>query len=575
MHAEKGFYMCRFAFVYIVFCAVFPVFGQDFASSPARPDRAVDALTLPSIFSDRMVLQRDKPVRIWGWAKAGATVSVAFAGQQKTAKADGKGAWQLELDALEASFENRPLSVSAGGKEIVLKDVLVGEVWVCGGQSNMAWTLSGSLDADVEIPSADYQAIRYVRLPLIASPTPEADYPVDASRKDPEGRWYPCQPQHMEKCTAVGYYFGQRLHRMLKVPVGLIDTSWGGTMAQHWVERSRLQPIPEMQVHFDKFAEAMKEWDDGGGAEGAAADYKKGLAEYEAAQKAWKEGQPKPRRPGQRKDPSLGRQPAGMVNGIIAPISGYSVKGVLFYQGENNSFGESWKPFHRTFPAVIDTFRRSFGNKDLPFGIIQIAGWSTRRSMSYDMNHHCNVVREIQFDVWRRTSNTGLIVSFDANSDSNIHPKRKQPVGERSARWALAEVYQAKGYRDKPIPWRGPIFEKMEVKDGKCVLYFDKASASGLRLNKSMVHGFVIAGEDKVFHSDVQGRADSKNGTVIVWSESVKAPVAVRYAQSNLPIGSILNGAELPAYPFRTDDWPITPHQSEGSYVRSKAQATQ
>ena len=544
--------------------------ADSFSSSPVRPDRQVAALTLASIFSDGVVLQRDKPVRLWGWAKAGDAITVSFAGQEKQTTAGANGSWQLVLEPLKASFDNRVLTVKGGGKEIVVHDVLVGEVWLCGGQSNMEMRLANSVDADIEIASAEYPAMRYIRLPKIANTYPQADFPVE-DKANSEGHWYSCRPEHVGRCTGVGYYFGRRLHRLLRVPIGLIDTSWGGTMAQHWVERSRLEPIPEMTVYLDKFAATQKAWEEGGQAKGAEADYKRDLPVYEAAMKTYKKGDQRPKKPNLRKDPvSLG-QPSGMLNGVVAPISGYSLRGVLFYQGENNSFGESWKPYHRTFPEVINTFRRSFGEPEMPFGIIQIAGWSTRRSMTYDMNHHCNVIREIQFDIWRKTKNTGMVVSFDANSNGSIHPGRKLPVGERAARWALAEVYGVKTSRNQPVPWKGPVFEKMVIKDGKCVLYFDKESSGGLRLDRDMAIGFYMAGEDNVFHSDVQARVNAKDYTVTVWSDSVKAPVAVRYAQSNLPIGTLMNSNELPAYPFRTDDWPITPHQSSGSYVRSQA----
>lgn len=544
--------------------------ADSFVSSPARPDRQVTSLTLPNLFSDRMVLQRDMPIRVWGWARPGDEVTVRFADQAKTTLTSSKGAWQLLLDPEPASFEDRRITVRAGRREIVVKDVLVGEVWLCGGQSNMEWDLRGSLEADVEIASADTPAMRYIRLPKVASTHAKADFLVD-SRPNGEGRWYACQPEHVTDCTAVGYYFGRRLHRLLRVPVGLIDTSWGGTMAQHWVTRNRLETIPEMTPYFDQFAAQMKAWKDGGGAAGAQADYKKAMTEYEAAVAALKQGDSRPRRPSLRNDPATQRQPAGMINGVIAPISGYSLKGVLFYQGENNSFGESWKPFYRTFPAVIESFRQSFGNPDLPFGIIQIAGWSNRRTMSYDMNHHCNVIREIQFDVWQRTANSGLIVSFDLNVNGSIHPRCKMPVGERSARWALAEVYNVTDHRNQPLAWRGPMFEKMTVEDGKCVLQFDKRYSQGLLIDKEVPSGFYMAGEDRVFHDDVQVRVNAKDMALTVWSDSVKAPVAVRYAQSNLPIGGLMNGHELPAYPFRTDDWPITPHQSKGDYIRSQA----
>jgi sialate O-acetylesterase len=244
-------------------------------------------------------------------------------------------------------------------------------------------------------------------------------------------------------------------------------------------------------------------------------------------------------------------------------------RGILFYQGENNSFGVSWKPYPYTLPLVIEQWRESFG--DLPFGIIQIAGWSNRRSMTYDMNHHTNVIREIQFDVWQRTEKSGLIVTYDTNSNQSIHPGAKQPVGDRSARWALGEVYMRKNLDGRqPLSWKGPVFESHEVRDGKLVIGFSEQTRRGLRLDQDDEVGFYIAGEDRVFHhARVRVIREENVEKLLVWSDDVKQPVAARYAWSNLPVGRLMNHLELPAYPFRTDDWPLTPHQSTGDYHRN------
>jgi len=256
-----------------------------------------------------------------------------------------------------------------------------------------------------------------------------------------------------------------------------------------------------------------------------------------------------------------------MYDGMIVPLSGLTVRGALFYQGENNSFGESWKPFPKTYPAVIAEWRRAFRDPHLPMGLIQIAGWSNRRSMTYDMNHHTNVVREVQFDTWKATPNTGLIVTFDTNSNQSIHPGCKRPVGDRTARWALAEVYGVKAGRgDKPLEWRGPVYESMRVEGKHVVVSFEDGTDRGLRLDQDAALGFYVAGEDQVFH--VARARVIKDNHLRVWCDEVPAPVAVRYAWSNLPLGSLMNARELPAYPFRSDDWPLTPHQSKGDYHR-------
>ena len=324
----------------------------------------------------------------------------------------------------------------------------------------MEWTLRGTRDADVEIPSANFPAIRFIRLPKVANLTPQDDFPV-SDAKNPVGNWRQCTSEQIENCTAVGYYIARRIHRRLRVPIGLIDTSWGGTMAQHWVTKATLEQIPEMQPYRKEFSDKLQAWQDGGGKAGAEQRYQADLQAWEQARAAAKaKGEREPRAPNQRNyaDPATQRQPGGMLNGCIMPLAHCALKGVLFYQGENNSFTVGWKPFPKTYPAVISDWRKIFRDEQLPFGLVQIAGWSNRRSMEYDMNHHCNIVREVQFNTWRSTPNTGLVVTFDTNSSQSIHPSRKVPVGERLARWALAEVYQAESYaKSQPLQWRGPV----------------------------------------------------------------------------------------------------------------------
>lgn len=542
-----------------------PLFCLALICAFALPLSAFAELSVSKLFGDGMVLQREKPVNVWGWADKGEVVSVSFADQTVEAKANEAGKWVATFEPMKASFESRRLVVAGKTETLTIKDVLVGEVWICGGQSNMAWSVGGSLDADVEIASADTPAVRYLRLDLVASHEVQKDVPLK------DGGWKPCVPETVRDCTGVGYHFALRLRRYLKVPVGIIDNSWGGTTANHWCSDATLKAIPEMKPTIDAFNEAVKAWVDGGGEAGAIKRHEQALKDWEVAKaQAAKENKRAPGRPKVQVDPRLGRQPSGMYNTLLAPMAGLSLRGVLFYQGENNSFGESWKPFYATFPGVVADWRKVFGDDDLPFGIIQIAGWSTRRTMTYDQNHHTNIVRELQHKTWENTPNTGLIVTYDANSDSNIHPKNKRPVGERSARWALAQVYGAKDLRGQPLEWRGPVYESYKVEGDKVVVQFDKATASGLRLDKADALGFYIAGEDQVFHF-AEARADGGAGTVTVWSTDVPKPVAVRYAISNLPVGSLMNGREVPAYPFRTDTWPITPHQSKGSYQADKS----
>ncbi|MFP6694371.1 MAG: sialate O-acetylesterase [Pirellulales bacterium] len=530
-------------------------------------------LRLPNIFGDHMVLQRGKKIRVWGWAQPEEDVNVSFAGQSAKNRANAEGRWQVELASMPASSEPRELKISSAGESLTIRDVLVGDVWLCGGQSNMEWTLRSTRDADVEVLSADFPEIRFIRLPKITRTEPQQDFLVK-SPQDAVGNWQLCSTKQVENCTAVGYYFAKRIHRRLGVPIGLIDTSWGGTMAQHWVRKETLRKISEVNPYFEKFEIALRQWTDGGGEEGAKKRYDLDLEKWESDRKQAKAaGVREPRKPNWNAytNPAHKGQPGGMLNGCIMPIARCSLKGVLFYQGENNSFTVGWKPFPKTYPAVISDWRKIFGDEQLPFGLVQIAGWSNRRSMEYDMNHHCNIVREVQFNTWRDTPRTGLVVTFDTNTSQGIHPIRKLPVGERLARWALAEVYKTPSYSSKDsLQWRGPVYKSMKQQGNKIHITFEAGTDRGLVLDQDVEVGFYIAGEDRAFHH-ARARVDRGSNQLVVWSDDVSEPVAVRYGWSNLPAGGLMNRRELPAYPFRTDTWPLTPHQSTGSYEVKKA----
>ena len=528
--------------------------------------QAFAELKLPNILGGQMVLQRDKPARIWGRAGAEKEVVVLFAGQEKSTTAGKDGKWEISLDPMPANSKGQSLRVISGDTSITYDEVLLGDVWICGGQSNMEWRLRSSRDADIEIPSARYPAIRFIRIEPEGLPQPQDNFPAENGA----GVWNPCSPETIGDCSGVAYFFGQRLHRRLDVPIGLVNAAWGGTMAQHWVTRETLETLPAMKPYLKEYEGKCQAWIDGGAEEGAAKRLAEDLKKWEIlAKEAEAKGEKKPEskpNPRSYENPDQGRIPSGALNAMIMPLKGLTVRGVLFYQGENNSFGDTWIPFRETFPAVISDWRKIFRDENLPFGIIQIAGWSTRRSMTYDMNHHTNVIREQQFLTWQNTPNTGLIVSFDANSDSNIHPRRKYPVGDRSARWALSTVYDIKdSTRPKdPLEWHGPIYKSMEIQKDKILISFEKAGSNGLRLDQTDARGFYIAGKDQIFHH-ANARV-AKPTSIEVWSENVPDPVAVRYAWSNLPLGTIMNGRELPAYPFRTDTWPLKPHYGEDLY---------
>ena len=276
-------------------------------------------LRLPNLFGDHMVLQVGKEVSIWGWATPGEKVTVRFGDSEAKAVGDAKGGWSAELPSMEKSCEGRELVVEGKSGKRVLKDVVVGEVWVCGGQSNMEWTLRSTRDADLEMLSVNHPEIRFIRLPKVARFEPQKDFPVEGSTR-PEGNWRRCVPEQAENCTGVGYYFARRLRRVLDAPIGLIDVSWGGTMAQHWVTKDTLRPIPAMKPYFEKFEKARREWIEGGREEGAKKRYEADLKAWEKKRaEAKAKGDREPRRPNSKayENPDHKGQPGGMMNGMI------------------------------------------------------------------------------------------------------------------------------------------------------------------------------------------------------------------------------------------------------------------
>ena len=246
-------------------------------------------LKVANVFGDHMVLQQEKPVRVWGWGTPGAEVEVGFALGTDTARTTSatvtaNGSWTASLDAMTKSFEGKELVVESGAEARRFSDVLVGEVWVCGGQSNMEWTLRSTRDSDVEVESADTPSIRYLRLPKVAHLEPQDDFPVKEGANG--GQWRRCIPEEASDCTGVGYFFARRLRRRLDVPVGLIDNSWGGTMAQHWVTQETLRGFPEVQSYFDDIEGQLTAWREGGGLEGAEERYAEDVAAWEEARDA-------------------------------------------------------------------------------------------------------------------------------------------------------------------------------------------------------------------------------------------------------------------------------------------------
>jgi len=495
---------------------------------------AASTIELSALFSDNMVLQRKAKVPIWGKAKPGAKITISLAGKRATAAADKNGKWTARLQT-PAAGGPYTLTLSDGGKPIQLKNVLVGEVWLCSGQSNMQWTVRNCKNAAQEIADAKYPKIRHFTVPRRT-----ALQPLERIG----GKWTECSPETVARFSAVAYFFGRELHTKLQMPIGLINSSVGGTRAEAWTSIKGLKAEKE-------FAPILKRWEDW-----LANEYAKARKEYEVKKKAYiegplakwkadkKEGKPTsarpPRGPHRPWDRMSVHHPSNLYNAMIAPLIPYAIRGVIWYQGESN-VSRAYQ-YRKLFPAMIKDWRRNWGRGDFPFLLVQLANYHVRKDTPVESAWA--ELREAQL-MTLSLPNTGMAVIIDIGEAKNIHPKNKQDVGKRLALWALAKCY------GKKIVFSGPLYESMKKEGSKIRLRF-KHTGSGLVAKGGALQAFAIAGKDRKF---VWATAKIEKDTVVVWNDKIKEPVAVRYGWQDNPPCNLYNAEGLPASPFRTDDW--------------------
>jgi sialate O-acetylesterase len=488
------------------------------------------ALKLPAIVSDGMVLQRHKPVTLWGWADPGAQVTVQLNGDKERARADAAGRWQVELPKLKAGGPHEIDISTSTGDRTTIKDVLIGEVWICSGQSNMAWPMAATTRAEQEIAAATYPLIRLIEIPRQSAEEPQSDVAA---------RWSACTPETARNFSAVAYFFGRKLHQELDVPIGLINSSYGGTPAEAWTSRPALEAESILRPLLERWDAQVAAWNP----QEAQAAYEQRLAEWQAqADKLKTEGKPAPRKPAPPQNPAISpHRPAGLYNAMIAPIQSYTLAGAIWYQGESN-VSRAYQ-YRTVFPTMITDWRDQFGHKDMPFYFVQIAPF---RYGGQDPTA-CAELWEAQLLTLKSVKNTGMVVTTDIGDIKDIHPTNKQDVGHRLALWALARTY---GH--KSLACSGPIFKKSRARGESIILEFEH-TGSGLasRDGKPLTH-FQIAGEDKQFHP---ATAMIDGDRLIVRAESVKEPVAVRFAWTDTAEPNLINKEGLPAAPFRTDTW--------------------
>jgi sialate O-acetylesterase len=497
--------------------------------SSARAD-----VNLSAIFGTHMVLQRDRQDRVWGWAEPGEDVTVVIAGQSKTTKAGPDGAWQVALDPMPAGG---PHTMTVSGKNTIrFEDVLVGEVWICSGQSNMQWGLGGAKDADLEIPAAKYPQIRLITVPNVGTQEPQKNF---------HGAWVLCRPETVGGFSAVGYLFGRQLHQTLGIPVGLINDAWGGSACEAWIRRDTLAAD-------SKYAPLLELW------AGIEKDYPRAKEEYrakhaawhEAAKKAKEENKPVPDEPSNPDERMYGNfRPGNIYNGVLKPTIGYGIRGVIWYQGESNA-GRAYQ-YRDLFPLMIRSWRDEWGQGDFPFYWVQLADFLAESREPRESGWA--ELREAQTMTMDRLPHTGQAVIIDVGEGKDIHPRNKQDVAQRLARWALAKDYGI------PIACQSPTYKSMARRDNRIVITFDHVGGGLKTFDVDEARGFAIAGADRKF---VQAQARvAPPDTIEVWSDSVSDPVAVRYAWADNPVCNVYSAEGLPATPFRTDDWPgVTIH---------------
>lgn len=480
-------------------------------------------VTLAPLFSDGMVLQRDKAVPIWGTASPGEEVVVTFQGQTRKTTATQDGHWSVELAALKTSTTEETLSVN----DRKVSRVLVGDVWLCSGQSNMELPVAETQNAEQEIAGANLPLIREFRVRKTVSETPS---------RTVKGEWTTATPATVANFSSVGFYFAREVSNAMKVPVGIINSSWGATQIEAWMSREAVAQGP-----FEQSVAAV--W------QKRLAAYPSDLETYRAAKAQWdaeaalakKENRshktPPPRAP---EGPGTKWTPHGLFNAMIHPLLPYSISGILWYQGESNANAGRAAEYGILFKDMIGQWRRDFKQGDLPFYFVQLANCRRRHDPS---SQRWAFLREKQLEALD-LPNTGCVVTIDIGDPARIHPLNKQDVARRLARLAYDGL---RGGQDAS----GPIFKEAKAENGSMSVRF--SHSEGLRLQDPRPGDFSLAGANKIFYP---AEAQIDGDTLKVSSTRVAQPVYVRYAWDNSPNAVLFNKAGLPASPFRSDNFP-------------------
>ncbi len=468
-----------------------------------------------ALFSDNMVLQQGVPVPVWGYAHEGDVVTVKFRGRSVSTTTHNLK-WSVNLRALKASSVPETLTISSDDHTLTFTNVLVGEVWLCSGQSNMEWPLNQTTDPEAAVAGATNSLLRIFNVPNV-----KADAPLTKIK----GAWKVCSPEVMKNLTAVGYYFGRDLQAARKVPVGLIQSDWGGSPAEAWMSREALEINGRYQSEIlDGYLAAYKSYQE------ALAAFEKEKNEAKQNNREFKKNAPG----------APFWKPTELYNGMIAPLVPFAIKGAIWYQGESNA-GRA-EQYRSLFVDMIRGWRRDWGT-DFPFLCVQLAPFMEIKDQPQESGWA--ELREAQWLSTKVLPKAGMAVITDVGDPKDIHPKKKQPVGARLALAARAIAYGEK------IEFSGPEYRNAEFKNGKAILHFDHVG-KGLKAGDGELKGFAICGDD---HKFVWAKAEIFGDTVVVSSPEITKPAAVRYGWADCPVVNLWNQDGLPATPFRTDDF--------------------
>ncbi|MFA6713902.1 MAG: sialate O-acetylesterase [Victivallales bacterium] len=483
-----------------------------------------DEFKVADVFSDHMVLQRQKPVQVWGWTKPGEKVNVEFKGQKLTATAYKDGKWLVKFKAMEADAKPADMTITHSGGKTVIKDVLVGEVWLCSGQSNMEWPVLHSKQGSKMLTKADNPLIRLFKIPRTTSGYPQRGI---------NAKWQICSRQNVAGFSAVGYYFGLELCRELKVPIGLIESAWGGTRIEPWTSASGFAMVSQLGNYVNIIARENKDFL--GKLREDLPEIKKWAVEAEK-KLADKKEIDRPAQPFPVHKLSSHRAPTGLYNGMIAPLVPFAIRGVIWYQGEANmANGISY--FYK-MKALINGWRKVWRQGDFPFYFVQIAPYNNYGSSKL------TDLWKAQYRAAQQIKNSALVFPGDVGNVRNIHPRRKYPVGKRLALLALTN-----NYGKKINEFRSPVFKDLKTDGDKLIISFEYLNTN-LKTNDGKAPAeFTIAGKDGIYHP---AKAEILGKTIVLSSKKVKEPLSAEYAWHNLAVPNLVSGSGLPVLPFRT-----------------------